>query len=186
MPVISGSYFGYYNSPVASETGALALGHTRTGFRHSHSFSSREINFDVLGTAPADVLFTGWQVFVDFVLQEYDAAAVNTLHWHFPSGQPLTEFLGTSSPAGGSLWDRAKPLKLKSCTGAPPAVRYYPKAILAPNFSVDIDFAHTERAVPIRMMILPVAYESDPVDLETPNRPVGCEKVLYWRDIATP
>lgn len=189
MSIISGSYFGYYNSVIADVDEALLLGNTRTGFRQSHSFSSREINFDALGTAPADVLFTGWQVYVDFVLQEYDATAVAELQWQTPSGNTTLEhLLGTTSQAGGSLWDRAKSLHLISCNGVAPCRRYFPKAILAPGFSVDIDFAYTERSVPIRLLILPVAQPADVEDfateLLTPARPVGCSRILYWADFA--
>ena len=186
MAIISGAYFGHYNSPVANLTNALSLGNTRTGFRQSHSFGSREINFDALGTAPADILFTGWQVYVDFVLQEYDAAAINALQWQTVSGNTAGDhYLGTTSQAGGSLWDRARSLHLISCNpGIAPCRRYFPKAILAPNFSVDLDFAYTERSVPVRMLILPVAQPEDLTTLANPTRPVGCSRILYWADFA--
>ena len=191
MAIISGSYSGYFNHPIYDDLGSFALGNTRTGFRHSHSFGSREINFDSLGSAPADILFTGWQVYVDFVLQEYDAAAVEYLHWLSTSRTELVPTagkpLGTTDQAGGSLWDKARSLDLQACGTTLPCRRFYPKAILAPNFSIDLDFTHTERAVPIRMLILPVAQPADVMDnlgdLEDPDRPIGCERVLYWLDL---
>lgn len=191
MTIISGTYTGYFNHAIDSSISRLALGNTRTGFRHSHSFGSREVNFDSLGTVPADYLFTGWQVYVDFVLQEYDALAVQYLHWlsvsrgeiGVVSGKPL----GTADQAGPALWDRAKPLDLQACGSHLPCRRYYPKAIPAPNSAIDLDISHTERFVQIRMLILPVKLPVDVMEnlteLNTPERPEGCERVLYWLDL---
>lgn len=187
MAIIAGAYFGYYGTYAVDNAGSLALGNTRTGFRHSHNYSSRAINFDALGEAPADVLMLGWTVTVDFVLQEYDAAAIEDLQWSQVATNSVDP-LGETDQAGIALWERAKPLYLRSCTNTNPCVRVYPKAILAPNFNIDVDFAHTERAVALRMLILPIARPVGAFDyddyaaINAPSRPVGCANLVYWLD----
>lgn len=165
MSVIRGSYTGTYN--------ALNVGNTEAGFRQSYSYQGRNINFDSVGETPVDVIFAGINITVDAVFQEYDAPAIDLIRW------PFTATPGLLDPAGLSMWAAAKPLILTSCTGVLPLSIEYPKAILAPEYSLDIDFSHRERPVPMRFIILPVQFEALG-DYSSPSLPNGCEDVVYF------
>lgn len=148
MTIHSGSYRGTWNS--------LAIGLVLDGFTHSWSNRARQLTTDSLGETPLDFLHAGQSMFVDFVVQEYDAAALQTMIWH------QNAVFGMADRAGYSLWDRAKTLVLTACTGAAnptpavPATATFYKTILAPDFDISISLAHRERYIPIRLLVLPV------------------------------
>jgi len=168
MPVVRGSYSGTYKG--------FSIGNTEIGYRHSYSYRGRNINFDAVGEIPVDVIFSGINMSVSFVAQEYDSAAIDLLRW------PFNNVIGTTSPAGLSLWQAAKPLLLSGCNEeADPQTILFPKAILAPDFDLDIDYSHKERPLPMRMTIFPVAYIGDgSIDYDEPIYPQGCEDVIYF------
>jgi len=171
MSVIRGSYSATWN--------ALAIGNTEVGFRKSYSYRGRNINFDAVGETPVDTIFAGITMTIDFVAQEYDAAAIDSLRW------PFHATLGTVAPAGLSLWTAAKPLILTSCvTGVDPATITFYKTILAPDFQLDIDYSHKERPVPLRLMVFPVAYSQG--GYATPSMPTGCLDVVYFEETYWP
>lgn len=168
MSIVRGAYRATYNG--------LSIGNTEIGFRHSYSYRGRNINFDAVGEIPVDVIFSGMNMSVSFVAQEYDAAAIDILRW------PFNNDIGTTSPAGLSLWEAAKPLLLTGCNvNTDPQTILFPKAILAPDFELEIDYSHKERPLPIRLVIFPVTYEADGSDYITePAYPNGCEDVIYF------
>lgn len=176
MAIVRGSYRGTYNG--------LNVGNTEVGFRLSYAYNGRSINFDAIGETPADIIYAGLQMNVDFVAQEYDSAAIDDLRW------PFFSIPGQVAPAGLSLWDLAKPLLLTSCiSGTDPRTILFPKAILAPGFNLDIDFSHKERPLPIRMLIFPVKYletgYGGSVDDDT-YRPDGCAELIYFEETLWP
>lgn len=148
MTIHSGSYRGTWNS--------LSLGLVLDGFNMSYANRARKLTTDGLGDTALDYLHAGQDMFVDFVLQEYDAAAVQTLIWH------QNAVFGMADRAGYSLWERAKTLVLTACTGASnpttpvPATATFFKTILAPDFDVSIALANRERYIPVRLLVLPV------------------------------
>jgi hypothetical protein len=168
MSVIRGSYSATYNG--------LNIGNTEIGFRHTYSYRGRNINFDAVGETPVDVIFSGMNMRVSFVAQEYDAAAIDELRW------PFNVNIGETSPAGLSLWQAAKPLLLTGCnTLTDPQTILFPKAILAPDYDLDIDYSHKERPLPMQLVIFPVSFESDgSVYYSTPAYPQGCTNVVYF------
>lgn len=171
MSVIRGSYSATYN--------ALAVGNTQVGFRHSYSYNGRNINFDAVGETPVDIIFAGLNMNVDFVAQEYDAAAIDILRW------PFHVTPGQVDPAGLSLWQAAKPLILTSClTGVNPQTLTFIKAILAPGFDLDINYSHQERPLPMRLVVFPVKYNA--VGYTTPEMPTGCDDVVYFTETDWP
>jgi hypothetical protein len=171
MTVIRGSYSGTYNS--------LAIGNTEIGFRVSYSYKGRNINFDSVGDTPVDIIFAGLNMNVDFVAQEYDAAAIDTLRWPFDAIQ------GNLSPAGLSMWLLAKPLVLTGCTtGVDPQTITFYKTILSPDFNLDIDYSHRERPLPMRLIVFPVKYNSE--GYATPELPSGCTDLVYYDEANWP
>jgi hypothetical protein len=170
MSIIRGSYNGLYNG--------LAIGNTQVGFRKSYSYQGRNINFDAVGQTPVDIIFAGLQMKVGFVAQEYDAAAIDILRWPFHS------IPGRVSPQGLSMWEQAKPLLLTACrtTNIPQAI-LFPKAILAPDYTIDLDYSHTERPLPMSLVIFPVRYNSEDPEYETPLIPSGCGEVVWYVEV---
>jgi len=171
MSIIRGSYNATYN--------ALAVGNTEIGFRHSYSYQGRSINFDAVGGTPVDTIFEGIQMTIDFVAQEYDAAAIGALRW------PFNAIIGTVKPAGLSMWQQAKPFILTGCTtGVNPMTITFIKAILAPDFDLDIDYSHRERPLPMRLIVFPVAYNG--AGYATPAMPTGCGDIVYFEEVNWP
>jgi hypothetical protein len=172
MSVVRGSYSATY--------GGFSVGNTEIGFRHAYSYRGRNINFDAVGEIPVDVIFSGINMSVSFVAQEYDAAAIDLLRW------PFNATVGVTSPAGLSLWEAAKPLLLTGCNvNTEPQTILFPKTILAPDFDLEIDYSHKERPLPMRLMVFPVSYSGDgSIDYDEPLYPQGCEDVIYFIETA--
>ena len=167
MSVIRGAYNATYN--------ALAVGNTEIGFRLSYSYRGRNINFDAVGETPVDVIFSGISITIDFVAQEYDAAAINALRWPFDFN------IGSISPAGLSMWEEARPFVLTGCTSGvnPQTITFY-KTILAPDFDLDIDYSHRERPLPMRLIVFPVRYSE--TGYATPVMPSGCTDIVFFEE----
>ena len=144
--VISGPYTATWN--------ALNLGHTLDGFRWTQRTQAIDINADVFGPGTIiDSLFAGASMQVSFTLENYTAAAVDTLiNWW------------TAAEAGDKRWALAQPLILTSCGTATPASVTFHKALLAAGQDVEILLAHRPRFIPIVMDIFPIdaaSYASD-------------------------
>lgn len=167
MSVIRGAYNATYN--------ALAVGNTEVGFRLSYSYRGRNINFDAVGETPVDVIFSGISITIDFVAQEYDAAAIDILRW------PFNGIVGSIDPAGLSMWEAAKPFVLTGCTNGvdPQTITFY-KTILAPDFDLDIDYSHRERPLPMRLIVFPVKYNA--AGYTTPAMPSGCTDIVFFEE----
>lgn len=165
MTIIRGAYTATWNS--------LAVGNTEIGFRVSYSYKGRPINFDAVGETPVDIIYAGLNMNIDFVAQEYDAAAIDSLRW------PWDGIIGNLSPAGLSIWELAKPLILTGCTSGvdPETITFY-KTILAPDYNLEIDYSHKERPLPIRLIVLPVKYNG--AGYATPALPSGCTDLVYF------
>lgn len=169
MPgIVKGSYSATWNS--------LDVGNTELGFRKSYNYQSRPVNFDAVGQVPVDSIFTGVQMTVDFVAQEYSCPAIDSMRW------PFSSVVGRLSPAGQCLWDLAKPLVLTACNGTNvPQTITFIKAILAPDFDLELEYSHRLRPVPLRFIVYPVQY--DATGLYTGGtllRPDGCNDVVYF------
>ena len=170
--VVSGAYSSTWN---ALNVGNVALG----GYKMRYSYLNREINFDAVGLAPVDALFTGLVLMLDFVCMQYSSAAIMSMSW--PWGD-ITSGRGRVNPAGFSLWDAAKPFVMTSCNAAtnPTAMTFY-KTILAPGFEVIQDHSGVqEKVVPIRLIVFPVAYSGG--GYATPTRPVACTDTVYFSE----
>lgn len=115
------------------------------------------------------------QMKVGFVAQEYTAEAIDSLRW------PFNTIPGRVAPQGLSMWELAEPLLLTACktTNVPQSI-LFPKAILAPDYTVDIDYSHMERPVPMSLLILPVKYEAGDPEYETPLMPDGCTEIVWF------
>ena len=172
MSIVKGAYIGSYNS--------LDIGNTQIGFKHSYSYRGRNIVFDVVGSNPVDILLDGLDMKVSFVAQEFDLEAIDILRW------PFSGTVGITQPTGISMWELAKPLLLTGCseTTSPSSI-LFPKTILAPDYTLDIDYNHLERPLPMQLLVFPVQFEQsgDP-SYDTPLMPNGCNPVLYFIEVA--
>lgn len=164
MPIMKGAYSATYN--------AQAVGNTEIGFKLSYSYRAKGIVFDVVGGNPVDMLLDGIDMKVGFVAQEWDAAAVPALRW------PFSATLGRTTPSGLSMWTAAKPLLMTACNVATlPATILFPKAILAPDYTLDIDFNHLNRPLPMQLIVFPVKQAES---YASPVLPNGCDDIVYF------
>lgn len=167
MSVTAGPYSATWN--------ALALGETLQGFDKSYSMGARPIQFDSVGETPVDMLTNRLILTVDFILAEYDAAAVATLTW------PWHATRGSFPKSGTSLFSLAKPLVLTACgTVTNPATITFYKAILAPDFQERLRYSHMERYIPVQMYVFPIKAGSS----ASPVIPSGCNELLYFAETA--
>ena len=167
MSVIAGAYNATWNG--------LSLGNTEGGFRKSYNYDGLQIRFDSVGSGVIDIIRTGLAMFVDFVLMEYDAAAVDALRW------PFDGTIGSYSNSGASMWQAAKPLVLTSCRQIDPATITFYKTIMAPGYSMELDYAGSkERIVPLRLIVFPIKYAAE--ISSNPEMPNGCEDAIYFEE----
>jgi hypothetical protein len=172
MSIVRGPYRATWNG--------LNIGNTEIGFRKAYSYQGRNIAFDAVGDVNVDVLLGGINMTIDFVAQEYDAEAIESLRW------PWHSIPGSMYPAGQSMWMLAKPLILTAClsTTDPATITFY-KTILAPGFDVEINYAHIERPVPLRLMAFPIAYDAGS-GYANPEMPSGCTEMVYYDETLQP
>lgn len=171
--IVSGAYSGIWN---ALEIGNIGIG----GYKLRYNYSRRDVNFDAVGNVPVDVLFTGLNMFVDFILMQYHKPAVATMTW------PWHVIRGTVPPAGQALWSLARPLVLTACSlEINPRTITFHKTIVAPDYEQMHNYESTvERMIPMRLIVLPVKFETG--GYVTPERPVGCELVTYFTETTVP
>jgi hypothetical protein len=171
--VVSGAFSSVWNE---LDVGNVALG----GYKLRYSYLQKEINFDAVGLTPVDALFTGLIMLIDFVCMQYSSEAISEMAWFMGDS---TAGRGRVKAAGFSLWDAAKPFIMTSCsmTNNPTAMTFH-KTILAPNFEVVQDHSGvTEKVVPMRLIVFPVAYNGDN-DYTPPLRPVACTDTVYFTE----
>ncbi|MBC8868630.1 MAG: hypothetical protein H8E44_04400 [Planctomycetes bacterium] len=146
MSFITGPYTATYNS--------VACGQSADGYRVSHSFFKRLIQGDGYAQAPQDEIYQGAEMFIQFRMIEYNAAAVASAMW--PYGSYLTHGQVGRVSVQQSL---VKSLVLTAVAGTPaasePATLTLPKSILSEGFPVELLYAPDLREVPIRMRVFP-------------------------------
>lgn len=151
MGFIAGRYSATWN--------ALATGQTRDGFRTNHQILKRVITGDAAGQTPQDAVYQGFLFECNFVLIEYDAAAVATIMW--PNGGTKWGIgnvgqLDVIDPTGVVAARLAKPLVLTRVAANPPmtatpATLTIVLAALKENFPVELLYAPDLREVPLSM-----------------------------------
>lgn len=168
--IVAGAYSGTWN--------ALAIGNVgQGGYKNRYNYSRKDIFFDAVGNIPVDALFTGVNMFVDFVLMQYNKAAIASMTW------PWHATRGRAPVAGTPLWDLAKPLVLTACdaTVNPSSITFI-KTIIAPDYDTIHNYSGTEeRMIPMRLIVLPVKYNA--IGYATPARPDGCVDVAYFTEV---
>lgn len=119
--VVSGAYKANYEG--------LDMGLSQAGFTLSQRTMGQSITADISGDAEVDHLWQGVQLSVSFVLNNWNAEAVQHLLWWF--GDTLSETdldanlvgkqirergrYGSTRRIGLSAWEYARPLELISC-----------------------------------------------------------------------
>ncbi len=164
-----GAYQGTWDDMVIGNVG---LG----GYKKRYNYSRKDVNFDAVGNVPVDSLFTGLNMFVDFVIMQYHQEAISAMTWPWAAQRGLTP------TAGRSMWDFAKPLVLTGCndTVNPLSITFH-KTIIAPDYEVIHNYEGTvERMIPMRLIVFPVKYSN--TNYNTPLRPEGCTDVCYFTE----
>ena len=146
MSFIAGPYTCTWNSQ--------AVGQAADGYRVSHSFFKRLITGDTYAQSPQDEVYQGGEMFIQFRLIEYDAAAVQSAMW--PYGSYMS--IGQVGRVSKQQW-LCSAVVLTAIAGTPaastPATLTLTTAIIAEGFPVELLFAPDLREVPLRLRVFP-------------------------------
>ena len=155
----SGPYTATYNvdaapgDPPGKGLGPRSLGLVEGVRRWQRTLQALPVRASAFGPTHIDGVYGGAQSFCEMTLKEWTTAVRDVL-WPFGA-----EF-GRAGLVGRLLSDLAGELVLTAvphtpAAGAGPATITFGKAILAPDFEVDIPLGPVERDVPVRFRCLP-------------------------------
>jgi hypothetical protein len=136
-----------------------SVGVTERGFEVEINTFADPIIGDNMADTVQDEVYTGANVFVNLVLQEYNAVAARSLYW------PFHATFGRLGLVGRMKWDLAGSLVLTGLNGsraystssqmAGPTTITFSRSILAANFPVRMLFAARHRNIPLRLQAYP-------------------------------
>lgn len=170
--VLVGAYNGFWGGMYIGQVG---LG----GYKIRQTYSRRDINFDSVGMVPVDTLFMGVNMFIDFVVMQYNQTAIKAMTWPWDKGNTSR---GVAPAGGAAMFDFAEPLVLSACNENlnPKCITFF-KTILAPDYELVTNLSGVEeRMLPMRLMAFPVNLGQSPSDPVT--RPEGCSPVVYFTE----
>jgi hypothetical protein len=181
--VLVGAYNGFW--------GGLAIGQIGIGgYKIRQTYNRRDVNFDSVGMTPVDTLFMGVNMFVDFVVMQYNEAAIKLMTWPWTtrnlSNGAQTLVRGQTPAGGASMFDYAKPLVLVACNQDlnPRCITFF-RTIIAPDFEQVTNLSGVEeRMIPMRMMVFPIAARESPNQPIT--RPTGCNGIVHFTETYPP
>jgi len=143
MAHISGPYAWSYNS--------FTLGVMNDAPRLRFSNSVDTIVGDNLGDTIQDGVFRGHNLYVDLILNEFNAAAAQEAFW------PYANTFGRIGQVGDRLLTYAKRLEATAIdpTIVVPTYLRMERAILAPGFEMSLLYGSRHRNVPLQLLCLP-------------------------------
>lgn len=159
MSFIAGPYTATY--PVSSTP--TSLGVTEDGFELEDNSYAELIRGDNAGDSVQDGVYRGRDVFISFVCQEWDNAALHAaLNPYGADALPA----GEMGVIGVLMTSKAQQIVLTPVAGTGAAgatvsaiaadTLTLPKCIIAENFPIRYQFAARLRKVPLRFRVLPV------------------------------
>lgn len=104
-----------------------------------------------LGRSLLDGVYQGGDLFLNFILNEFDAAAARSAFWPFAASFGLVGQPG----ALYSSFAQALVLTALAGTNATPATLTFTKAVLAPNVPIRTLLGAAHKTIPLRMQVLP-------------------------------
>lgn len=156
--------------PYTFTLGGFSLGVSQNGMELEDISFAERVTGDNLGDSKQDGVYRGKDCFANMILNEYNAAGVNTAF------SPYGTF-GTIGQVGRFQSDLAAAFVATVVAGTRAATLGVPtsitaqKAILAENFPIRLLFAARLRSVPIRLQFLPYATQNS----QTPYVQSGSE-----------
>lgn len=145
---ISGPYTWYYNT--------LPLGLVEDAPTMRFESSMEPITGDNLADTIQGIINRGGNMFLDFVFQEWNAAAAKEAFWPFSADQGQLDVTGVRAigcQLSGKLLVGQAVDTTGSCTS--PLRVYALNAVLAPNFNVAYLMGSRLRNVPVSMLLMP-------------------------------
>jgi len=134
------------------------VGITRTGYELQFNAKMEAIDeTDLYGLTLIELIHRGIDAAIQWAAREYKAGSTGPA-WPWGGGT-LGKVFSSAVPCGVLASDTAQALVLTSTASTPaaaaPATLTASKAILAPNFNVNLLFDSRLREVPVRMQLLP-------------------------------
>jgi len=145
--------------PYSLTYGAADLGIVEDAIRQELTATVDVVRGDNLGDSVQDGVYRGGNMFLDMVLQEYNAAAAPDAFW------PWNAVEGVVGAIGRLMSGVAAALVLTKIAGstATPSTRTYGKVVLAENYPVSMLLGSRLKNVPLRLRCLPYKPASDTV-----------------------
>lgn len=131
--------------------GGSSLGIIEDALELELQHSVDEIRGDPLGDTIIDGVYRGGNMYLNFVLQEADAAGVAALIWPYNATFGV---VGTPGVLMTSV-DAALVMTQLAGTTSTPASLTFTSCILAPNFPIRMLYGTRLRNIPIRMLCMP-------------------------------
>lgn len=147
------------------------LGCIEEGFTLEITPSVDPIRCDSYGDAIVDGVYRAGNMYLDFVLNEAEKDAVQSIFWPFGT-------LGEVGVPGKLLSDFSQNLQLEAVSGTAAASGDFnyistTAAILAPNYPLRILFSSRLRNIPIRLQLLPFEYSTTKYFFRPVNDPTA-------------
>ena len=135
---------------------ALDTGKTEEGWSLEIIHKGEKLRFDEFSENVIDLIMRGADVFVEAVLKEWKAAAVQSIIWPFSSTFGKLDCPGGVFAVAGS---KAKPLVLTAASCPPagtdgPATITFHNSIMDPEVASRINFNNLPRLIPVRFMTM--------------------------------
>mgnify|MGYP000988842600 CR=1 FL=1 len=149
---------GFISGPYSSTYNSVATGPTKDGYRITHQMGNQAIDqSDTYGDSLLDFVTRGGSVRITYTCLAY-AGGISPI---YPFASSLWTLSAAATPIGRLASDIAQSLVLTSTASTPaaatPASLTATKAIVPPNFSVDLLYDSRLREVPVQLVFLPVA-----------------------------
>lgn len=147
MTFIAGQYLCTYN--------ALSVGQIKDGITLEHQTFKKAIRGDNLAESKQDSVWRGHDVYVNFVSDEYDAAAMPSIFWPYGSSFLTMGVIGRCDVASNITAVLVLTAIAGTTAATKPATLTMSKTILAEGFPVQLLFKPDLREVPIRLQSYP-------------------------------
>lgn len=162
MAFIAGPYLATFNTAVTGAEVLQTLGQVEDGFNLDYTSYAEPISGDNLAQAMQEMVLRGLDMFLEFVLLEFNALAAQRIFWPYSAtfgtyGQ-VGRIVGSAIGSNNALANKLVLTAVAGTTAATvPITLTAPLAILAQGFPLRLLYGNRLRRVPLRLQLFPNA-----------------------------